>query len=202
MGRKVFTPASEGRLRAFKQAGGENQLHRLIKDAQRLANGPGSFEEKADGLVDISESISKTITPHMACAKGCNHCCYMAVAVSDYEADMIGRYLGRDKATVAGTDIVNFELRGTVEKFSGTPCPMLAADGKCSVYPVRPVACRNHHNVAADESNCVVAGHDYTKTLPTTPAINLDGFLVFYAQVFFKRAFADIREWFPPKEQQ
>jgi Fe-S-cluster containining protein len=93
--------------------------------------------------------------------------------------------------------VVAFDKANTVTRYTGVACTLLGADGKCTVYPVRPVACRTHHNLAPDESNCIIAGFDRSQPLPTTPSINLNEFLAQHALVFYQRQYADIREWFP-----
>jgi Fe-S-cluster containining protein len=188
------------RLDALERSGSLGRLEQLITSAKRVALGNATVEDKADELVSIAESISKTLSPHLACSKGCNHCCYMAVAVSDYEADMIGRYLGRDKVA-AGMTVDKFAEAQTIERYTAVKCSLLGADGRCSVYPVRPMACRTHHNLAKNEDNCRITGIDRQGPLPTTPAINLNGFVGASALVLFRRQYADVREWFPaPKD--
>lgn len=206
-GPTINIPVHQARLDAFQKGGGLNELHRIIKEAQRLAGSNASYADKAEGMIDLAEHICKTIIPYTPCTKGCSHCCYMAAAVSDYEADMIGRYLGRTKAN-AGVSIEQYadpkggDGAAKVDEYTGVPCTLLDDNGKCSVYPVRPIACRTHHNIAYDETNCIIAGVEPGAGLPTTPAINIDEFLFHHAMVFVQGGakYADIREWFPKKE--
>lgn len=204
MRKSIDTKVDQGVIKAITDAKVPEKLNALIVEAQRLATSRHTFEEKADGMVSFAERISNMITPHTACRKGCNHCCYMAVAVSSFEADMIGRYLGRNKEEAAAVPLdkyANPNARNkSVEDFTGVPCTLLGTDGKCTVYPVRPIACRTHHNLGPDETNCVIVT-DKSQGLPTTPSINLDAFLVSHAMVFFEgnQSFADVREWFPNK---
>jgi uncharacterized protein len=205
MAKTINTQADPSRIAAISNSNVPEKLQALIAEAHHLAVGRKSFEEKADGMVTFAERISNLVTPYTPCVKGCNHCCYMAVAVSSYEADMIGRYLGRDKNEAAAVPLHKYadpKARDkSVEDFTGVPCTLLGADGKCTVYPVRPIACRNHHNLGKDETNCVIVT-DKSKGLPTTPSINIDAFLVSHAMVFYEgnQSFADLREWFPKKE--
>ena len=204
MRKTINVQVDTGVILSITEAKVPEKLRTLIDEAHRLATSRRSFEEKADGMVTFAERISTMLTPHTPCAKGCNHCCYMAVAVSSYEADMIGRYLGRSKEEAAAVPLDKYAdpsaRNKSVEDFTGVPCSLLGADGKCTVYPVRPIACRTHHNLAKDETNCVIVT-DKSKGLPTTPSINLDAFLVSHAMVFYegRQSFADVREWFPNK---
>lgn len=199
------TPIDYARVRSFERAGGAKILDRLIKQAKSIANNPQmTFGDKADHIMSIAESISRAITPHTACVKGCNHCCYMAVEVSAWEADMISRYLGRNKATegqvlsIDNMEDAKREQDASVARYTGVRCTLLGADGKCTVYPVRPIACRTHHNLGPDETNCVIVVTP-GEELPTTPHINLNEFLFYQAAVMVqgRTAYADIREWFP-----
>jgi Fe-S-cluster containining protein len=136
----------------------------------------------------------------------------MAVEVSSFEADMIGRYLGRDKQAVGKPlremtpSQIEKEQQASWQRWTGKPCSLLGEDGKCTVYPVRPVACRTHHNLAYDETNCVVLMKPGMKLedLPTTPHLNLNEFQMWKTTVMFNggASYADIREWFPKKEEK
>jgi Fe-S-cluster containining protein len=207
---KKETPIDYERVRAFDRAGGAKILDRLIRQAKSIAMNPRmSFQDKADTIMTIAENISLAITPHTPCVKGCSHCCYMAVEVSAFEADMIGRYLGRRKATDGWHLSIDMDLKQakqaqdeSVRKYTGVRCTLLGDDGKCTVYPVRPIACRTHHNMAPDETNCVIVVKP-GEELPTTPHINLNEFLFYQAAVMVqgKTAYADIREWFPAPDK-
>ncbi|MCG5248744.1 MAG: YkgJ family cysteine cluster protein [Methylorubrum extorquens] len=82
----------------------------------------------------------------VACRKGCSWCCYQDVEVSIPEAILVARmraagseFAGRlsglpsDSSTSTG---VSGQGR------AGLPCPLLGAGKSCSVYAVRPFACR------------------------------------------------------------
>ncbi len=170
----------------------------LIRQAMDLANGRLPFSDKASGMVDIAESLCSTITPYTPCGKGCNHCCYMAVSISDYEAEMIGRYLGRPLATKGENFMELASREDLVSRYTGVPCTLLGADGKCSVYPVRPIACRTHHNLAVDEENCKISEGN-RRELPTTPAVNLTEYQLAQSLMLVSndRRFGDVREFFP-----
>lgn len=198
----IETPADDEALNRFVSEQ-EPSLLGLVAAARLLASGPGPITDKAEGMVTIAERLSQLITPYTPCRKGCNHCCYMATAVSKFEADMIGRYLGRDPAD-AGQPGEDYEKDvGTMrDKWTGQRCTLLGEDGKCTVYPVRPIACRVHHNFAKDEENCRMVGVGARRM--STPAINLDGFQLTAAYVLGIQggyAYADIRDWFPAKLQ-
>lgn len=153
-----------------------------------------TLAEKQKRIIKIADRLNELITPHTPCKDGCSHCCYMAVAVSDSEARMIGNYLGRQPAVERQSHEAYVARNGGQEEYCGVPCTLLV-DGKCSVYPVRPVACRTHHNLAKDNSNCVLT----VENPATTPSFDLSYVAIAYAitTVQSNEGFADIREYFP-----
>lgn len=197
---------SEARISSLVRAGVPEKLNALILEALSLGTGQKPFIDKAGGLMEIAGRISDLVTPHTPCVKGCNHCCYMAVAVSDFEASMISLYLNRSKQEMAGVSIDRYSepsnTEATVKKYTGVACSLLGEDGKCTVYPVRPIACRTHHNLAMDETNCIIVTKD-GEPLPTTPSLNLNHFLSIHTWVFIEGnvKFADLRDWFPAQTE-
>lgn len=165
-------------------------LNALLSRAQRLAN------NETDELINIAERISQAITPYTPCKNGCSNCCYMGVAVSDFEAEAISRFTGRIKAT-KGELMAYVEREGGSEDYATVPCTFLIK-GKCSIYPVRPIACRTHHNLNDDESNCVIK-LPLLELTETTPSLDLGAFQAVVVKMVINRGegFADIREYFP-----
>lgn len=96
---------------------------------------------------------------------------------------------------VKGTVEEYMKAEGNVALYSGKPCTFLEA-GKCSIYPVRPLACRTHHNLSIDEENCKIANVENPKH---TPMLNLTPINYAYVDLALQSgdAFADIREFFP-----
>lgn len=82
----------------------------------------------------------------VACKKGCAHCCHIWVSVTIPEVLFVAKALRRRGNTTAAekiravhhaTTAFDFVARGTHPH----PCPLLE-DSLCSVYVVRPRACR------------------------------------------------------------
>lgn len=107
--------------------------------------------EDADGFAEAATAKHRApFSPDVACAVGCSYCCYQLVGVSAAEVFRITRYmrdrlLDAQRATVVehvrqldkATRGMNSKARLGVKK----SCTFLAPDGKCSIYPVRPLAC-------------------------------------------------------------
>lgn len=73
------------------------------------------------------------------CRAGCFDCCQPGLTISPIEQESIQQYLALRPA-----------LKATVQELLAQPahgdmfCPMLDAEGRCSIYEVRPIICRSH----------------------------------------------------------
>lgn len=86
----------------------------------------------------------------IACAKGCSSCCVSKVVLTPPEALRIAAHL---RATLDAGELAAVEARiaAADDRTRGltrarrfeekVPCPLLAADGSCSVHEVRPLVC-------------------------------------------------------------
>lgn len=168
-------------------------LPKVIADCEALGRAVGSVAKKYDRLLSIAVVVMDKVLPHTPCGQQCSHCCHMAVTILDEEARRIAQFLGKRYVKQARCkDIVEVAEKGDmmVQKYVRVPCPFLKA-GKCSIYEVRPFACRLHHTVSPTNDCC-----DLT-VLQVTPAVNL-GFLErTHAFILFHQAFGDIRDYFP-----
>jgi Fe-S-cluster containining protein len=99
--------------------------------------------------------------PHgaIACRAGCDHCCHVTVGVTLPEALTIFDHLAQSLSVEALNElksrIAAFRERtrglSSAERFSPEyPCVFLAA-GRCSIYEVRPFACRGMNSLDATE---------------------------------------------------
>ena len=84
----------------------------------------------------------------IACTAGCCFCCHLDVEVSASEILLLTDAIARaeDAQTIADRVRAARERvadRTVAERKSASiPCPLLADDGTCRVYPLRPLACR------------------------------------------------------------
>lgn len=165
----------------------------LVAKDHRIANALASQgltpEAKIVQIFQLIDEFSAAAAPYAACKSGCAGCCKNNVAITSIEAERLATYSGRTAASLTKP------IEHAPAEFSGIPCPFLV-DERCSVYEVRPFACRAHRSFDADSYWC-------------QPERALEGVL---AQVKFAGAasayvavakatsvggFADIRDYFP-----
>jgi Fe-S-cluster containining protein len=115
----------------------------------------------------VEDALARFELP-VACRSGCSRCCHgTKVNVSVPEALAIADVL----CNAAGPDSADLETRVTAAALEmreldigerwrkQVPCAFLDAEsGHCSIYPVRPLACRQHHSV--DVFECERAAAD------------------------------------------
>jgi len=95
----------------------------------------------------------------VACRSGCTYCCMVPVAASAPEVLAIASFVRdrfdeakrealdrRIEANISATDGMNMSQRDRVR----LDCPFLEA-GECSVYEVRPIACRGYSSYSVED---------------------------------------------------
>lgn len=171
----------------------QNKCMEVVRSDQRP-------KHKYIRLVELIEQAGNYIAPHTACTQGCHHCCHMAVTITGYEAKVIGEYIGVPPQSVPmdiehvmskSSDELQEELRDT---YSGKDCCFLV-EGQCSIYSVRPLACRAYFNISGEPSLC-----DLTLGSNDVPSIDFTVLWAAHAQAFLQYEFGDIRQFFPTVE--
>ena len=168
-------------------------MDEVLARCEAIANSGRPVAKKYDKLLSIAVVVMDKIIPHTPCEQQCSHCCHMAVTILDEEARRIAQFLGRRYVKQAQCkDLLSVAKKGDdmVQKYLRVPCPFLK-DGKCSVYEVRPFACRLHHTVSLTNDCCDL------KVLQVTPVVNLGFLEKTHAFILFNKAFGDIRDYFP-----
>lgn len=103
--------------------------------------------------------LSRAPAGAVACRAGCDHCCYQPVGLTPPEALAIAAHLRQTLTPEALAAVAArlaqraAEVHGlsSAERFSPQhPCPFLDR-GQCSIYEVRPLACRGMNSLDADE---------------------------------------------------
>jgi uncharacterized protein len=100
-----------------------------------------------------------------ACAPGCYFCCYLPVDVLAPEAFRIAAYLQQTLSLLELAALV-YRLGTHGQHDVGVrPCVFLA-DGRCSIYEVRPLVCRGYNSLSKER--CEAFYHDASVDLRGT----------------------------------
>lgn len=164
----------------------------LSDDAMDIAQLPLSQRIRYNKLVKLVDEAAVDILPFTACRKGCSHCCHIAALISEVEAKRIGEAIGRKPEKVGAFPP---DVPALQDKYFGVACTFLKG-GRCSIYEVRPLACRLHFSMADDSFFCSTAIAPQNSLVP---ALNLHGVDKALFLVTFGSKHADIRDFFPKK---
>jgi Fe-S-cluster containining protein len=100
-----------------------------------------------------------------ACAPGCDFCCYLPVDVLAPEAFRIAAHLEQTcSPEVLATLVYRLGVQGQHD-FGVRPCVFLA-NGRCSIYEVRPIVCRGYNSLSKER--CEAYHHDASVDLKGT----------------------------------
>jgi Fe-S-cluster containining protein len=125
----------------------------VARAVELARNAMGATSRLSDGL------LARAPAGTVACRPGCDHCCYQVVGVTPPEALAIADHLRNDvphterERIAARVSEAHERARGltSVERFSPEhPCPFLES-GHCTIYAVRPLACRGMNSLSASE---------------------------------------------------
>jgi Fe-S-cluster containining protein len=128
-------------LEGFQQRSAEHPHEDPAQIAARLQRG-----------VDLRLQSGQRASPEahrIACTKGCSHCCYIRVSISDVEAVRLlqitrARSIDLDVARLAKQAASNDEHDWLTLSYEDRRCVFLGTDGTCQVYDARPIACRKY----------------------------------------------------------
>jgi Fe-S-cluster containining protein len=141
---------------------------RRAAKAKAIANA----DERGRVVLRVYQGIDETAGKKLAqlagtgvvptCAEGCSHCCNLEIPMTRAEGETLVTWL-RANRTDAELDAIRARLRDWLAWYRGAyvahvaggltrvetffrhaPMCSLLEDRRCTVYPVRPVTCRNH----------------------------------------------------------
>ncbi|MGN5353166.1 YkgJ family cysteine cluster protein [Ralstonia sp. L16] len=143
---------------------------------------------KVYALVD---KLVEAADPFTACKRGCSACCHINVNITDVEAQIIEEATGRRYKRLTAP------IAHPESSFTGAPCPFLV-DSVCSIYSVRPFACRHHMSFNLDAYWCAPE----RAHLAEMPLVSFGAAQQAYVAVSRLHAggmYGDIRDYFPPE---
>jgi Fe-S-cluster containining protein len=180
----------------------EDSQLRLLKQA-RTAKGAAQrilwLRREADLVIKAAADVAP-------CRQGCSSCCNIAVLVAEPEAIEIGQAIGRvpqqvnPQRSITGAELLSEDPAALDRheqlqaEFFGQPCPFLDSAGACTIYQVRPMACRHHISLDDDDLLCrPVRGGSVS-----VPKVDRRVAQAVYLMVLgLDKRVADLRDWFP-----
>ena len=133
--------------------GYKDQLSRL-----RAQNQTGTIKEVYKAIDNFFNAAPEENKKEIKCKTGCTACCFIDVAVSADEAAAIINYCRENAIEIDKEYLEKQDVVGRKSYSDLSRCVFLK-DDLCSVYPVRPIACRKHW-VKTDPSLC-----DFSKNI-------------------------------------
>jgi Fe-S-cluster containining protein len=134
----------------------------------------------AHAALDAQGGRVRSLVSSPACSAGCSFCCHVHAEATGPEILAVAAYL---TSTLGGDDLHQLrerlaahaarvaELSDDERWAARIPCALLGPDGRCTVYPVRPLRCRAFHS--CDVAVCQDAFEGGTDALPPTiPALD------------------------------
>jgi Fe-S-cluster containining protein len=92
----------------------------------------------------IDETMARTNREN-SCKRGCNFCCHINVDITDPEAAAIHHHCKENKIKVDTKYLKErLQVRAKEVAFSKTAACVFLKNGECSIYAVRPLACRTY----------------------------------------------------------
>jgi len=175
----------------FSTVSPELKTH-VVSLPQRLAKMNARPVIKLVEVLNTADKIFDHASKFAACARGCGHCCYVSVPITEFEAHYIGDKLGLKPNEVKQNKRSDLKVFG-----SHTPCPFLH-NGECSIYEVRPLTCRMHMNFDVDNYWCL--HENWQKPEAEIPRPTIEPLEHAYHQLLSQtkqQIVADIRDFFP-----
>lgn len=177
---------------------GKERREALIARLDACVTGVGTAETRLRELYAIVDEWMSYNGENVACRRGCNHCCHIAVAVFEDEAKMIGAHLN-----VEPEKPPRYRMDFNDVPFGPSfPCTFLK-NGECSIYEHRPLNCRTHVNMDVDALLCEMRdGACYSAPLMNSVLFNCAYIYICApgAQFGEQPKLAELREFFPLKK--
>ncbi len=134
----------------------QHDIDMLAAELRSVLRSKRSAEWKYEQSVRLLDELVAYYAPVSPCKRGCAFCCHQAVSIFKIEAERIAKYSKRQMQKPPGFDFLTYtrnEHSKYIEKYEGKACPFLR-NNECSVYEVRPLACRGHLSLDNDALNC------------------------------------------------
>lgn len=118
----------------------------------------GTIQEVYKAVDRFFDNAPAENKKEIQCKTGCTHCCFIDVDISGDEAAAIVKYCNENGIEIDREYLTKQAAVGRKTYSPLSRCVFLK-DNLCSIYPVRPIACRKHW-VKTDPSLC-----DFSKNI-------------------------------------
>ena len=137
-------------------------------DSLKILSGPPAARSTIELARSINELTDRSIRQvhaacddghRVACQSGCTYCCMVPVAASAPEVIAVATFV-RERFNEARQEALDRRIEANIFATAGMDmnqrdrvrldCPFLEA-GKCTVYEVRPIACRGYSSYSVDD---------------------------------------------------
>lgn len=172
----------------LRQLNSTSALSDLREDFLQALQQPIALKGRMNKVLKIADQMARVIVPHTACRTGCSYCCHTSVAVSMLEAQLIGEHIGKAPLKAPAR-----QSRAETAHYHRQPCPFLA-DGECSIYAARPMACRLMFNLSDSPYFC---NTEIDPENSHVSLLNLKDLELAFTGTFLEAGYADIRDLFP-----
>lgn len=147
----------------FSQYQKDFVLYAKSNYVNQLLNSKESTKNKVMAIYDLLDSINKErinkAQEKPSCKKGCAHCCYIQVAATEWEIDVILEWMKHHNLEFTNEEIQHIKNQALIKndkEYIISPhrkCVFLQPNNECGIYEVRPSACRNYY-VYNDPKEC------------------------------------------------
>jgi Fe-S-cluster containining protein len=165
------------RLAAERYDGVYASLRAAMMDALSEA---ASLGAGARVVMDMADAAASAIMEHYpnqparACRAGCDACCHLYVMIPPGIAEAIGDHL-TERLSPEALSVLRGKLQTAADAAAGLAdpstfvhrCPLLGADGFCTIYEVRPLTCRAFTSKSAAACRSMVFDPESTVTTIT-----------------------------------
>lgn len=118
--------------------GYRDQLKKL-----RIQNREETIKEVYKAIDNFFTAVPDENKKEIQCKAGCTACCYIDVDISGDEASTIINYCVENKIEIDSAYLKQQAAAGR-KTYCGVSRCVFLKENLCSIYPVRPVACRKH----------------------------------------------------------
>lgn len=115
-----------------------------------------------DAIGSFMKGFSKRSDVRCPCREGCSHCCHTRVETCGSEIDLLTERILRDNIDI-DWDRLSRQAGKPADDYyesvmgSSNRCVFLDDAGRCKVYDIRPLVCREHFS-AGDPDRCSMKG--------------------------------------------